>query len=80
MIRWQKKVKVDYREGDTRIVKRLLLWPVCIQDEWRWLGRAAIKQGLVRKYAGKAYTVSGFVLRWENREWVDGPQKLKGRS
>lgn len=65
MLKWKKQMKIDYQEGDTRIVRRFLFWPVCIQDEWRWLGLALIKQ----KY--QHVTRTG-LYKWFNREWIDG--------
>lgn len=70
MLKWKKRVKVDYREGDTRIVRRFLLWPVCIQDEWRWLGLAIIKQKLCGTFDYNSTGYRGF--KWSNVEWIDG--------
>lgn len=31
-------------DGDERYVRRLLLWPLCLDGEWRWLEFADIQQ------------------------------------
>lgn len=74
MIKWKKKIKRDWREGDIRVVRRFLLWPVCIEDEWRWLGLSLIKQMRIGPRGDfDAHS-------WINMEWVDKPRPLKGRS
>lgn len=72
MLKWKRRVKVDYREGDTRIVRPFLLWPMCIQDEWRWLGLALIKQKRVRGWCQPPDTKGWSCLKWLNMEWIDG--------
>ena len=56
-MRW----KIEDHLGETRIVKRFLLLPKKIDDEWRWLEVAYIKQEL------KLY----FFKEWESQSWAD---------
>jgi len=44
-MRWKaQKKKQQPKEGDTRIVDRSLLFPKCLDDEWRWLELTQIYQ------------------------------------
>lgn len=78
MIRWKKKEKRDWKEGDIRVVRRLLLFPKCLPthdgvEEWRWFGWCLIKQ---RIELGSAFTKELGVhytrRAWIDKEWVDG--------
>lgn len=77
MIRWQKREKRDWQEGDIRVVRRFLLFPKCLPthdgvEEWRWLGRCLIKQRLVAIRTMTAKTFPYNICAWELVEWVDG--------
>ena len=43
-MRWKRKKKQQPKEGDTRIVDWFLLFPKCLDDEWRWLELTQIHQ------------------------------------
>ena len=43
-MRWKWKKKQQPKEGDMRIVGRFLLFPKCLNGEWRWLENAQIQQ------------------------------------
>ena len=63
-MRWNKKVKVEPNFLDKRIIEKFLLFPVRINEEYRWLEKAKIEQ---------VYTHSSgrFGMRFENKKWVD---------
>lgn len=41
-IRWKKAP--EPKQGDNRTVSKFLLFPRCLDGEWRWLGRERIVQ------------------------------------
>lgn len=43
-MRWKKRKKSNPDIGAKRVVKRFLLWPTCLNDEWRWFEVAEIIQ------------------------------------
>ena len=52
--------------GTTRVKKRFLFLPKCIDDEWRWLEKAQY----IQEY--KLWTTYvGAVRGWKNISWLD---------
>jgi hypothetical protein len=39
-MRWNKVEKKKVQAGDTKDVRKFLLLPMCLEDEWRWLEMA----------------------------------------
>ena len=60
-MRWQKM-----KYGNTREVRRFLIFPVTIDDQTRWLEWATIIQ--VVEYV---YFIDAGVLFWCNKKWKD---------
>ena len=57
-MRWQKKQK---SVTDYKIVKRFALFPICINNEWRWLETC---------YILKTLWISWHEEEWTNTAWV----------
>lgn len=70
LFRWPKRAARKVPSlGDTRIVCKFLLWPHCLDDEWRWLGRERIERGCFRRlsYApAPSFEYNG----WIDRHWA----------
>jgi len=60
------QLKARPKLGDTRIITKFLLLPMILNDEFRWLERATIKQRWGVWYPDEF----GPEERWENVEWV----------
>ena len=43
-MRWKSKRKVKPKEGDKRIIRTFLFFPLKLEGEWRWLEMATIEQ------------------------------------
>lgn len=68
-IRWKVRRKPTPAVGDIRYVRKFLLFPKCIANEWRWLGREWIAQQYreSEKYAlglGPCQVVGWDDVRW----------------
>ena len=61
-----KKQQKTHKEGDIRIKKLFLWWPVTIKGETRWLEWALIKQEYVM-----TYEYDGFLIVLSDMHWVD---------
>ena len=64
-MRWKASLELD--QGAMRIIKRFLFLPVCLEDEWRWLETAYIKQRVEKvpfPFSLKEY-------KWRNILWSD---------
>jgi len=59
-MKWETKPR--YREGDTRIVKRFLIFPVSIHGETRWCETVYVKQRYEEGYDCNY---------WKWLEWID---------
>ena len=59
-MRWFKKL---YYIGEHRIIKRFLIFPKFINQEYRWLETATIKQTYNPSYMRFS--------NWEDIEWID---------
>ena len=57
-MRWQKKQK---SVTDYKIVKRFTLFPMCVNNEWRWLETC---------YILKTRWISWYEAEWTNTAWV----------
>ena len=61
-MRWKKyPLKEHYREQ--RVVEKFLILPRCINNEWRWLEQATIKQEVFYDVDSSYY--------WRDTDWVD---------
>lgn len=63
-VRWRKKEKKDLADGETRIVTRFLLFPKEINNQYRWLEFARIRQSYI-EYDFES-GCGGF---WVDKEW-----------
>lgn len=67
-MRWKKKPSPNIR--DRRIVEKFLWFPICLDQEWRWLEKAKIEQ----KYGPSQLDVLmgiGINYCWANMAWAD---------
>ena len=75
-MRWKKKQKKikntteHYSVGDTRIITKFLFFPKCINDEYRWLEFANIKQVLEKQTNWEYFEIVGY-YEYEEYVWVD---------
>ena len=53
-------------DGDTRTIEKFLLFPKCINGEWRWWNTHTIKQ----KYCIQEDSLGVLVGLWEDVEWL----------
>lgn len=58
-MRWKERV---WKHGDTRTIKRFLLFPRYVDGEWRWLELAEISQRL---------HVTRTSVYWFDLNWID---------
>jgi len=65
-MRWQAKKKREV--GDIKEEELFLIFPLCINGEWRWMETATLRYECV-EYVDYD-TCSGY-LRWELKEWAD---------
>ncbi len=63
-MKWKKRKKPN--NGDTRIKKKFLLFPKCIEGDCRWLEMAKYKQRY-RRFV----TLNRIYDEWIDVEWVD---------
>ena len=63
-MRWQRK---PYSHGEIRIVRRFLILPFWVDDEWRWLETSYIKQRYENGYMD-AYWAD---IEWSTKEAYD---------
>ena len=68
-MRWPYKSKPVIENGAERIVTVFLIFPLCVDWEWRWLELAKIRQ----KYhkAGSDSQGHWHGEWWSNERWVD---------
>ena len=52
-----------YKDGNIRILTKFLLFPMTINNEFRWLELASFEQKLCLDYGGDWY--------WENIKWIN---------
>ena len=67
-MKWKTKIKkkpYSYKEGDQRIVKRFLLWPLSLNGETRWLCLTSIKQ----KFSHVMVADDVYICKWINTFW-----------
>lgn len=74
-MRWNKPVYQSPRVGDTRIVKRFLLFPKTLNEETRWLEWAEIMQGFSCFYSWDEHT-----FYWEDLDWLSNIEETKDAS
>lgn len=77
-MKWIKKQKKDSpNDGELRIISKFLYYPMCIDDEYRWLEKVKIKQEYMKMelhecrgiFGGDSfYTTGGY---WRNLEYID---------
>ena len=58
--------KTEPAKLDRRIVKRFLLWPLCLNGEYRWMEWACINQ--LYDYEVKAYNYKQY--KWRDHAYV----------
>lgn len=59
-MRWQSRKQ---KFGDVQIITRFLLFPKCINGEWRWLEKASWRRLSTRDYNLNDY--------WDDLYWLD---------
>lgn len=64
-MRWKGKHKVNHKEGDKRIVRVFLFFPLKLEDEWRWLEKATIEQWYVET------VIYDYGMPHPDGRWVD---------
>lgn len=52
--------------GQERIEKKFLLFPKCINNEWRWLEKVSYKQRYRRELDSSGF----YCYLWEDVEWL----------
>ncbi len=61
-------------EGDTKEINKFLFIPMCLNNEWRWLERACVKQIVMRLHAlvpeGACHSPGNTYLEWVCVEWA----------
>lgn len=67
-MRW--KAKPKNKVGDKRIIEQFLLFPVKIDDEFRWLEKAKIEQELKETYVYD-YDMIHRDTFWEDIRFID---------
>ena len=70
MTKWKKRK--NPKEGDTKVVKKFLWFPVCVGRECRWLETATVKyvyQGYVEDYL-----LGTEMLLWDPIQFIDDEQ------
>lgn len=67
-MRWKRKTKRQPKEGDTRIADRFLLFPKCLDDEWRWLELTQIQQEYRRTDRGS--DLDDWTYQWVDLRWA----------
>lgn len=78
-MKWRKKQKKNIipNDGELRIISKFLYFPMCINDEYRWLERVKIEQEYMKceihkcrgAFGGDSfYTTGGY---WVNLEYID---------
>lgn len=66
-MRWKRKLPLHYRIGESRTKNKFLIFPKCINNEWRWLEKTSWIQSVKTKYhGGFDYTVG-----WKDIRWID---------
>lgn len=65
-MRWKKKNKRYPQDEETRIITRFLIFPKCIDNQYRWLELVKIEQ-FYREYDCER-DVGGY---WVDRCWYD---------
>jgi hypothetical protein len=66
----RKKV-INPKVGAERVVRRFLWWPLRLQDEWRWLEWAAIRQMYKERAVQRSATIYSYKWRWWDLEFAD---------
>lgn len=61
-MRWGKQ---KLSEGDIRIIEKFLIFPKCIDEEWRWWERVIYEQ----KYTN--YKFGSFDYTWIDIKWIN---------
>ena len=77
-MRWKKDPLKD-SIGRVRIINKFLIFPRCINGEWRWLERCNIEQQVIKSeilYDG--ILVLGHKYTWINRNWFPATDPIPG--
>jgi hypothetical protein len=72
-MRW-KSDPLEDRLGEHRVVKKFLIFPRKLDEEWRWLETSYIVQKVCRE---ENYTEFGPIegkCKWFNEHWLDTPK------
>ena len=69
-IKIENKEKPEYTKGDTRVVKRFLLFPLRIDNEIRWLETARIVQEYMATTCFDPDGHSFDCYKWRNIGWI----------
>lgn len=67
-MRWKQKEKPTLHE--TRIIKKFLFFPKCINKEWRWLEKCMYMQKYIK------LTSNPFICDWVDTLWINNANIL----
>ena len=76
-MRWRKKQKYYPKDNEERVVRKFLIFPKCVDHEYRWLEKVKIRQRYLEEEMHKCrgifggdsfYTTGGW---WIDIEYVD---------
>lgn len=76
-MRWKVRSKEEPELGETRLIRKFLLFPKRINDEWRWLERALIYQ----KYISRRALIPEvrhpiYIKCWRDSSWADNESRI----
>ena len=70
MMRW-KDDPLEDRFGDVRIVKKFLVFPKKLDDEWRWWETAYIVEKVCKMNVGGSMEWGKYKHYWREIHWLD---------
>ena len=62
--------KLIGRTGEERIVKKFLLFPKRLRNEWRWLEKTSILQRIIKMDVGGSYEWGSYKNKWRYIKWL----------
>ena len=71
----RKSNPLKYKIGHSRVICKFLWWPVCIEEEWRWLETAYIMQVVKNVDVGGSMEFGNYKAKWVNECWVNRESK-----
>ena len=65
--------KLKDRLGEERVISLFLFFPKKLQDEWRWMERAYIKQSVQKMDVGGSMDWGNYRNKWVDLSWEELP-------